>query len=84
MLNTCVSAEFLPRGGALRNGYFPEFNSRLFSSTKDTGGDDLIAAVTGGDVLNIERDTPVVVWVIYRTQFYAVSLDSGAQHDAFV
>ena len=32
-LNTCVSAGLLPREGALWNGYFPEFNSRLFSTT---------------------------------------------------
>ena len=32
-LNTCVSAGLLPREGALWNGYFPEFNSCLFSTT---------------------------------------------------
>ena len=40
---------------------------------------------TGGDVLKVERDNPVVILMIYRTQFYTLSLDSGAQHDdAFV
>ena len=40
---------------------------------------------TGGDVLKVERDNPVGVWIIYRTWFYTLSLDSGAQHDnAFV
>ena len=39
---------------------------------------------TGGDVLKVERDNPVVI-LIYRTWFYTLSLDSGAQHDdAFV
>ena len=36
---------------------------------------------TGGDVLKVERDNPVVILMIYRTQFYTLSLDSGAQHD---
>ena len=40
---------------------------------------------TGGDVLKVERDNPVVILMIYRTRFYTLSLDSGAQHDdAFV
>ena len=39
----------------------------------------------GGDVLKVERDNPVVILMIYRTRFYTLSLDSGAQHDdAFV
>ena len=76
-LNTCVSAGLLPREGALWNGYFPEFNSCLFT-TSDTGE-------TGGDVLKVERDNPVVILMIYRTRFFTLSLDSGAQHDdAFV
>ena len=40
--------------------------------------------VTGGEVLKVERDNPLVVSTIYRTQFYTLSLDSEAQHDAFV
>ena len=40
---------------------------------------------TGGDVLKVERDNPVVILMIYRTRFYTLSLDSRAQHDdAFV
>ena len=39
-LNTCVSADLLPRGGVLWNKYFPELNYSLFFTTKDTGGDD--------------------------------------------
>ena len=40
---------------------------------------------TGGDVLKVEKDNPVVVLMIYRTRFYTLSLDSGTQHDnAFV
>ena len=40
---------------------------------------------TGGDVLKVERDNPVMVLMIYQTRFYTLSLDSGAQHDdAFV
>ena len=40
--------------------------------------------MTGGDVLKVERDNPVVVLMIYQTRFYTLSLDSGAQHDALV
>ena len=44
-----------------------------------------IQGETGGDVLKVERDNPVVILMIYRTRFYTLSLDSGAQHDdAFV
>ena len=40
---------------------------------------------TGGNVLKVERDNPVVVLMIYRIRFYTLSLNSGAQHDdAFV
>ena len=40
---------------------------------------------TGGDVLKVERDNPVVILMIYQTRFYTLSLNSGAQHDdAFV
>ena len=38
--------------------------------------------MTGGEVLKVERDNPVAVSTIYRTRFYTLSLDSGAQHDA--
>ena len=36
--------------------------------------------VTGGDVLKVERENPVVVLIIYPTRFYTLSVDSGAQH----
>ena len=44
-----------------------------------------IQGETGGDILKVERDNPVVILMIYRTRFFTLSLDSGAQHDdAFV
>ena len=36
---------------------------------------------TGGDVLKVEIDNPVEILMIYRTQFYTLSLDYGAKHD---
>ena len=54
----------------------------LLLRIQDTGGDDLTATVTGGDVLKVARDNPVVVSTKYRTRFCTPSLDSGAQHDA--
>ena len=36
---------------------------------------------TGGEVVKVERDNPVVVFMIYHTWLYTLSLDSGAQHD---
>ena len=47
-------------------------------------GDDSTATVTGGDTLKVERDNPVVISTLYRTRFYTLSLDYGAQHDASV
>ena len=51
---------------------------------RNIGRDDLTATVTGEDVLKVDRDNPVVVSTIYQTQFYTLSLDFGAQHDASV
>ena len=45
---------------------------------------DVLLDREGEDVLEVERDNPVVVSTIYQTRFYTPSLESGAQHGAFV
>ena len=59
-------------------------NSALACSQLLRIQEEMINTVTGGDVFKVERDNTGVVSTIYQTGFYTLSLDSGAQHDAFV